>query len=213
MGAAASWPPSSVKPWSKQRSNSGQTLQPLPPLRLFTHDEGACWAPAEVYSNSIILTHYAPAPRAGAGGVSAPPLSATTRREYNYSAAAEAAAAEGPEPRLPSGSWGAMVGGHGCFDPAKDIAISAFRWVQRLGVLHLLPCGIPAAVSGSASADRIHPLAAEASSRSLGRSSPIDHRSQTRPCCHCTSLPGRLRSTTPRWRWAACTASATFCCC
>jgi hypothetical protein len=25
---------------------------------LFAHDEGACWAPAEVYANSVILTHW-----------------------------------------------------------------------------------------------------------------------------------------------------------
>ena len=24
----------------------------------FAHDEGACWAPTEVYNNSIILTHW-----------------------------------------------------------------------------------------------------------------------------------------------------------
>jgi hypothetical protein len=25
---------------------------------LFAHDEGACWAPTEVYENSVILTHW-----------------------------------------------------------------------------------------------------------------------------------------------------------
>jgi hypothetical protein len=25
---------------------------------LFSHDEGACWAPTELYNNSIILTHW-----------------------------------------------------------------------------------------------------------------------------------------------------------
>ena len=25
---------------------------------LFSHDEGACWAPTEVYNTSIILTHW-----------------------------------------------------------------------------------------------------------------------------------------------------------
>jgi hypothetical protein len=25
---------------------------------LFTHDEGACWAPHEIYNTSVILTHW-----------------------------------------------------------------------------------------------------------------------------------------------------------
>jgi hypothetical protein len=34
---------------------------------LFSHDEGGCWAPSEVYNNSIVLTHWG---RVGADHVS-----------------------------------------------------------------------------------------------------------------------------------------------
>lgn len=99
--------------------------------RLFTHDEGACWAPAEVYRKSIILTHYGPPQRATAnaaasaatGGASSallPPPSTTARPEFNYSADSDAGGKLG-------GGWRKLVEGHQCYDPEKDLVIPAFK--------------------------------------------------------------------------------------
>ncbi|GBF92598.1 hypothetical protein Rsub_05212 [Raphidocelis subcapitata] len=96
---------------------------------LFTHDEGACWAPAEVYRNSIILTQYAPAgqpagapadPSAAAFGAAGPPPSATARREFNYSIDVR-------DPQALPFGWVRGILGHPCYDPEKDIVLPAFR--------------------------------------------------------------------------------------
>ncbi|KIY93098.1 exostosin-like glycosyltransferase, partial [Monoraphidium neglectum] len=93
---------------------------------LFTHDEGACWAPTEVYRNSIVLTHYGVAQRAATDGGAAaaqlplPPPSSTTRREFNYSVDVLG------DERLPGG-WRRLIEGHGCYDASKDLVIPAFR--------------------------------------------------------------------------------------
>lgn len=39
-------------------------------LWLFAHDEGACWAPSEVYERSIILTHWGRMDRGHTSGTS-----------------------------------------------------------------------------------------------------------------------------------------------
>lgn len=39
---------------------------------LFSHDEGACWAPAEIYNSSIILTHWGRTGDAHESGTSFP---------------------------------------------------------------------------------------------------------------------------------------------
>jgi hypothetical protein len=75
---------------------------------LFAHDEGACWAPAEVYRRSIILTHW--------GRADANHTSNTAFPGDNYSrrwADAAHPALAGPE------GWGAIVGGHPCYKPGK----------------------------------------------------------------------------------------------
>lgn len=49
---------------------------------LFAHDEGACWAPAEIYNNSIILSHWgrmSPAEVIGDAGGAVMTTSSTSR--------------------------------------------------------------------------------------------------------------------------------------
>lgn len=106
--------------------------------RLFTHDEGACWAPKEVYANSTILAHYGLMPLGSAAIGAAPadggttahvgvhthwrPASMTTRREFNYSMDV----ADPSEPRMADG-WTRLTRGHACHEPSKDLVIPAFR--------------------------------------------------------------------------------------
>jgi hypothetical protein len=119
---------------------------------LFAHDEGACWAPAEVYANSIILTQYGLAPRPAppepspldfdgltsdaAASESAGPRSMTTRPGFNFS---EESASD--DERLPGG-WTRRAGGHACFTPEKDLVLPSFsppalyHAAMSLGALH-----------------------------------------------------------------------------
>ena len=118
-------------------SNSAALCQnPTRPTRLFAHDEGACWAPAEIYQNSIILTHHAPLAPLASSPPAPPPahpvVSGTTRPGFNFTAAAAA------DPALAA----LGVGRHRCYDPAKDIALPAFR---RPAEYHAAPAlGAPA---------------------------------------------------------------------
>lgn len=79
----------------------------------FGHDEGACWAPQEIYSSSIILTHWG---RLGETN----PGSSTARFDYDYTQDKK------DDPKLPQG-FRALIGRHGCFTPGKDLVLPAFR--------------------------------------------------------------------------------------
>jgi len=46
----------------------------------FAHDEGACWAPTEVYNNSIVLTHWGRMDREHVSGTTYYPVSWFTAR-------------------------------------------------------------------------------------------------------------------------------------
>jgi hypothetical protein len=82
---------------------------------LFTHDEGACWAPKDLYEHGIILSHW---------GRHTPPhqnhYSIITRSQYNYSAESD------DDPFLPGG-FHQMVLGHPCYTPGKDLVLPALR--------------------------------------------------------------------------------------
>ena len=80
---------------------------------LFTHDEGACWAPLEVYTNSIILTHW---------GRTTPDNwpAHTGYGQDNYTANVT------DDPVIRQGSV-AVIGHHPCYTPGKDAVIPLFK--------------------------------------------------------------------------------------
>jgi hypothetical protein len=82
-------------------------------LWMFTHDEGACWAPAELYNNSIVLTYW---------GRNTPDNhpSHTNYGQDNYSRNVE------DDPALPQGSL-AVIGHHRCYTPGKDIVVPIWK--------------------------------------------------------------------------------------
>jgi hypothetical protein len=82
-------------------------------LWMFTHDEGACWAPAELYNNSIVLTYW---------GRSTPDNhpSHTNYGQDNYSHPVD------DEPLLPNGLL-ALIGHHRCYTPGKDIVVPIWK--------------------------------------------------------------------------------------
>ncbi|KAI8471681.1 MAG: hypothetical protein J3K34DRAFT_506016 [Monoraphidium minutum] len=73
---------------------------------LFSHDEGACWAPAEVYRNSIILTHW--------GRTGADHTSNTAYPFDNYNAEFNDTASP-----LTKDGWTHLIKGHPCYTPGK----------------------------------------------------------------------------------------------
>ena len=90
---------------------------------LFAHDEGACWAPQELFEHSIILTHW--------GRMDARPQSSSRYIPDNWEHAWFAVE------RAPNGQrWGferggrlgsrGMIGTHPCYDPLKDIVIPVY---------------------------------------------------------------------------------------
>jgi hypothetical protein len=80
---------------------------------LFTHDEGACWAPAEVYNNSIILTHW---------GRTTPDNypAHTGYGQDNYTTDVT------DDPKVPQGSV-AVIGHHPCYTAGKDAVIPLYK--------------------------------------------------------------------------------------
>jgi hypothetical protein len=93
---------------------------------LFAHDEGACWAPKEVYARSVILTHWG---RLGDAHAS------------NSGYAADNYTQDYPErghPLLAPG-WRHLIDGHACYTPGKDLVVPAaklppmLRWSPLLG--------------------------------------------------------------------------------
>ena len=77
---------------------------------LFSHDEGACWAPNEI-SNSIWLTHW--------GRMGLNHTSNTAYRRDNYSH-------DEISVRMPNG-WLQSIKGHPCYSPDKDLVIPSFK--------------------------------------------------------------------------------------
>lgn len=73
---------------------------------LFSHDEGACWAPTEVYNTSIILTHWGRLDQHHTSG-SAFHMDNYTQERYD-SATDE----------LKRG-WQHLITGHPCYTPGK----------------------------------------------------------------------------------------------
>ncbi|KAF8066266.1 SULTR2 [Scenedesmus sp. PABB004] len=88
---------------------------------LFAHDEGACWAPAEVYARSIILTQWGRLPSPGGADANNFTISTTTRWEFNYNRGDDR-----DDPALPGG-YLAAIGAHPCHTPGKDLVLPAFR--------------------------------------------------------------------------------------
>ncbi|KIZ02089.1 exostosin-like glycosyltransferase [Monoraphidium neglectum] len=83
---------------------------------LFAHDEGACWAPTEVYQNSIILTHW--------GRLDPDHASGTSYGPDNYTADVL------DDPFNPKG-FVRLIRGHACYTPGKDLVIPLFRGADR----------------------------------------------------------------------------------
>ncbi|GBF90972.1 exostosin-like glycosyltransferase [Raphidocelis subcapitata] len=82
----------------------------------FAHDEGACWAPREVYDKSIILTHWGRLDRDHTSGTSYTP--------DNYSM-------EVTDDPLQLEGFTHLLRGHPCYTPGKDLAIPLFRGPDR----------------------------------------------------------------------------------
>jgi hypothetical protein len=80
---------------------------------MFTHDEGACWAPAELYEKGIMLTSW---------GRNTPDNhpSHTNYGQDNYSHDVR------DDPALPQGSL-ALIGRHPCYTPGKDIVVPNWK--------------------------------------------------------------------------------------
>ncbi|GLI60030.1 hypothetical protein VaNZ11_002095 [Volvox africanus] len=78
---------------------------------LMTHDEGACYAPTEIYGSSIFLTHW--------GRTDLHHESNTAFTPDNYTQ-------EYVHPEQPKG-WMHLIQGHPCYTPGKDLVIPALK--------------------------------------------------------------------------------------
>ncbi|KIZ06152.1 exostosin-like glycosyltransferase [Monoraphidium neglectum] len=81
---------------------------------LFSHDEGACWAPTEVYTTSIILTHW--------GRLDLDHRSNTAFVADNYTQERR-----DPASPLTKDGWTHLITGHPCYTPGKDLVIPAVK--------------------------------------------------------------------------------------
>ena len=98
-------------------------------LFLFSHDEGACWAPKELYDHSIILTHW--------GRMDETPHSSSRYIPDNWERTwtLDERAPAGQRWTFPrrGGSRG-LIGVHPCYSPSKDIVVPVFappvKWGQ-----------------------------------------------------------------------------------
>jgi hypothetical protein len=86
---------------------------------LFAHDEGGCWAPAELARNAILLSHW--------GRTDEAPDSSSRYMADNWQAdhRTDTRSPAGGRWRFPGGSR-AMIGSHPCHVPGKDIVIPVF---------------------------------------------------------------------------------------
>ena len=97
-------------------------------LWLFPHDEGACWAPLELFEHSIVLTHW--------GRMDAKPTSSSRYVPDNWEAhwtldqRAPAGQAWSFPPARQGGSR-ALIGTHPCYRPDRDLVIPVFAPVAK----------------------------------------------------------------------------------
>ncbi|GBF90959.1 exostosin-like glycosyltransferase [Raphidocelis subcapitata] len=82
----------------------------------FAHDEGACWAPREVYDKSIILTHWGRLDREHTSGTSYGP------DDYSKDVL--------DDPFVPGG-FARLIKGHPCHTPGKDLVLPSFESPER----------------------------------------------------------------------------------
>lgn len=93
-------------------------------LFLFSHDEGACWAPHEVYQNATILTHWG---RMDADPWATPSSSRYMADDWQAPHTAPERAPAGGVWEFPRGGSRALVGRHPCYSPQKDLVIPVWR--------------------------------------------------------------------------------------
>eukprot|EP00877_Chromochloris_zofingiensis_P008502 jgi/Chrzof1/3905/Cz13g12240.t1 len=103
-----------LKRWLQQAYPYWNRTQGSDHIFLFSHDEGACWAPTEVYNTSIILTHWGRLDQHHTSG-SAFHMDNYTQERYD-SATDE----------LKRG-WQHLITGHPCYTPGKDLVIPALK--------------------------------------------------------------------------------------
>lgn len=86
---------------------------------LLSHDEGGCWAPKDVATNSILLTHW--------GRMDEHPTSSSRYMADIWSSnwSPDTRAPSGKRWQFPKGSR-SMIGDHPCYVPSKDIVIPVF---------------------------------------------------------------------------------------
>ena len=110
----------SVAP-AAQAEASGQPA-PLPNhVVLFSHDEGACWAPQELYNHAVILTHW--------GRMDLNPRSSSRYPPDNWDTpwTIDQRAPNGQRWTFPArGGSRRMIGKHPCYRPDKDIVLPVF---------------------------------------------------------------------------------------
>ena len=124
---------------------------------LFAHDEGACWAPREVYERSLILTHWGRLEGDHESGTSYGQVRRTTAAEKLPACLWECLDSPSPapfqprqhpinpdppfpqdnytadvtdDPFLPKG-YTHLIKGHPCYTPGKDLVIPLFRGPDR----------------------------------------------------------------------------------
>eukprot|EP00775_Hariotina_reticulata_P001698 gene1698-2044_t len=151
---------------------------------LFAHDEGACWAPTEIYNRSIILSQWGrlapPAYKSKNGPVTE---SLTSRWEYNYNKLEPL-----DDPLAPPGGYGAYITNHPCYTPGKDLVLPAFKPPTRY---HASPF-----MGGSKSPDRDILLLLRGD---LGASRPAAYSSGIRQQLAKLSKSGNWRSKYRVW--------------
>ena len=119
-------------------------------LFLFSHDEGACWAPAEIAERAMILTHW--------GRMDARPTSSSRYPQDNWMMAWSTPyrAPWGERWDFDLGKRGdrfrgsrALIGEHACYDPRKDLVLPVFATPDKFGASPWLK-GRPAAAVDAA---------------------------------------------------------------
>eukprot|EP00798_Chlamydomonas_sp_ICE-L_P015005 gene15005-21073_t len=90
---------------------------------LMTHDEGACYAPTEIYNSSIFLTHW--------GRMDKEHRSNTAFTPDNYTQ-------EHSHPEWQPDGWLNLIEGHACYTPGKDLVIPALKFPHHFSKSPLL---------------------------------------------------------------------------
>ncbi|KAJ9511447.1 hypothetical protein QJQ45_029894, partial [Haematococcus lacustris] len=89
---------------------------------LMTHDEGACYAPTEIFNSSIFLTHWGRLDLRHRSNTAFTPDNYT--QEYVYS-------------NQPNG-WLRTIQGHPCYDPVKDLVLPSLKYPHQFHASPLL---------------------------------------------------------------------------